>query len=86
MKMYFEADATGNYLHNEDNSIVARCDVPEGASEDYGYTTMKNAIIKALEAADIEIDIEWWYGEADQLEADAEADCEVDVDIDIEEE
>lgn len=88
IKMQFEAGADGNYLYDvEERRIVAHCEVPEGASEDYGYLTMKEAIIKALEKAGKSVEeIEWWYRDSDILEEDASADCDVEVDLDLEEE
>ncbi len=86
IKMQFEAGADGNYLYDvEERRIVAHCEVPENASEDYGYLTMKEAIIKALVDAGKSVEIEWWYTENDKLEEDASAECEVEVELDFEE-
>lgn len=84
-RIQFEATTEGNILHTVDNVICATVKVPEGASEDYGYMTMKNAIIKALAERGITEEIEWWYDEASEanLEADAnDGDPEVEIDED----
>ena len=85
MKITFEAGEGRNfhggvnYMIAEDGSIYAECKVPEGASEDYGYMTMKNAIMKQADAESLEF---WYDGQEDLLEADASADCEVYTEID----
>lgn len=72
-----------NYLRSTDGSIYAEIQVPEEASEDYGYLTMKKAIMNRLPGADIE----WWYSQASEanLEADADVNAEVWTDIQVEE-
>lgn len=67
MKIQFEA-GTGNhfpggvnYLISEDRTMYAECAVPEGASDDYGYMTMKAALIEAYKAAGGDpADLEFW--------------------------
>ena len=59
-------------------SIYAEIEVPEGASEDYGYLTMKKAILEKLP----ELMADFWYdGQEQYLAEDAEADAEVYLDI-----
>lgn len=59
-------------------SIYAEIEVPEGASEDYGYLTMKRAILEQLP----ELKASFWYdGQEQFLAEDAEADAEVYLDI-----
>lgn len=76
-----------NYLIGEDKekeiSIYAEVEVPEGASEEYGYLTMKKAIIQCL-PAEVLKQIEWFYNNDECLEADASADCDVYLDCDFE--
>ena len=64
--------------------IYAECAAPDGASDDYGYLTMKAALIKAYKAAGGDPEsLEFWYdGQEQHLASDASADCEVYVDID----
>ena len=73
-----------NALFSWDKSIYAECPVPEGASDEYGYLTMKKAIIEEMEARGMDTsEVEWFYVEGieDMLEDDADADCDVFVDI-----
>lgn len=76
-----------NYLIGEDRekeiSVYAEVEVPEGASDDYGYLTMKKAIIQCLPAEVLE-QIEWFYDNDEYLPEDASADCDVFVDCDFE--
>ena len=73
-----------NYLISDDKTIYAECAVPEQATDDYGYLTMKKAIIRAMESEGLDADeIEWFYDDDRYLEEDADADCEVYVDIDF---
>lgn len=78
MKIQFEAgegrrfQGGVNYMISDDGSVYAECPVPEGASEDYGYLTMKAAITAAGVQADF-----WYDGQEDALAQDASADCEV---------
>lgn len=65
----FEACPDGNTLHSEDMTIQATVEVPEGASEDYGYLAMKDAIIAARGSAD---GLHFWYdGQEQYLDQDA---------------
>ena len=55
--------------------IYAEVEVPEGASDDYGYIAMKKAILEHLK-------VDFWYdGQEQYLAEDAEADAEVYLDI-----
>ena len=59
-------------------SIYAEIEVPEGASEDYGYLTMKKAILEKIP----ELKADFWYdGQEQCLADDANVDCEVYLDI-----
>lgn len=73
-----------NYMICKDGdvSIYAEVEVPENASEDYGYLTMKDEIIRRL-PEDVAKSIEWFYDDDSRLEEDAKADCDVFVDIDL---
>lgn len=64
--------------------IYAECAAPDGASDEYGYLTMKAALIKAYKAAGGDPEaLEFWYdGQEQYLAPDASADCEVYTDID----
>lgn len=83
MRMIFEAGSGRhfqggvNYLISEDRRIYAECAVPDGASEDYGYLTMKQAIL----AAGVSGLVFPYDGQESWLDADAAADCEVYTDI-----
>lgn len=60
------------------HNIYAEVEVPEGASEDYGYITMKKAILGQIP----ELKASFWYdGQEQYLAEDANADCEVYLDI-----
>ena len=81
-----------NYLIGEDRekgiSIYAEVEIPEDISDDYdltidyGYLTMKKAIIQCLPAEVME-QIEWFYDNDKYLPEDASADCDVFVDCDF---
>lgn len=73
-----------NYMICKDGdvSIYAEVEVPENASEDYGYLTMKDEIIRRL-PEDVANSIVWFYDNDDCLEDDARAGCDVFVDIDL---
>jgi len=77
----FEASPEGNILwaENDDISIKASVEVPEGASEDYGYMTMKKAIQKVLREKGLAASF-FYDGQESYLEADAN-DGEVEIDI-----
>ena len=82
-----------NYLIGEDRekgiSIYAEVEIPEDISDDYdltidyGYLTMKKAIIQCLPAEVLE-QIEWFYDNDEYLPEDASADCDVYLDCDYE--
>lgn len=83
MMVQFEAGNGVNYLKGEskDLSVYAECEVPEDASDDYGYITMRDAILEKL-TEDEKKTITFWYdGQEQYLAEDAKADCDVDVDI-----
>ena len=73
-----------NYMICKDGdvSIYAEVEVPENASEDYGYLTMKDEILRRL-PEDVANSIVWFYDNDDCLEDDARANCDVFVDIDL---
>lgn len=84
-RLQFEA-GTGRHFDGvnflQSDGIYAEVEVPEGASEDYGYITMKQAIQKALPDAELAF---WYDGQEQYLAADASADCEVYLEIEEEE-
>lgn len=89
MKMQFEAGEGRkfegvNFLlgENDDLRIYGEIEIPEGCSDDFGYITLKNAIVKALEEKGIDTEIEWQYdGQEQFLEPDANAEGRVFVEI-----
>ena len=82
--IYFNAGV--NYMtgENDDVSIYAEIAVPENTTEDFGYVTMKNAIITAADKAGIDISgFTFWYdGQEQHLAPDASAKASVYVEID----
>lgn len=81
MEIQFEAgtDASGrdiNYLIClDDRDLYAEIPVPQGASEDYGYLTLKEEILriaaeKGVDAADLRF---WYDGQEQSLAPDARA-------------
>lgn len=73
----FEATPDGNVMWAENSrmKVVCRMEVPEEASEDYGYITMKKAIASALTSEELSA-VTWWYDERteeDYLAEDASA-------------
>ena len=86
MKLQFTATPEGNCLADIEGAVIARCAVPEGASDDYGYLTMKRAILGALAARNVPSDnlVFWYDGQEQFLNADAAASCNVSLDIDWE--
>ena len=78
-----------NYLINDrdDIRVYAECEIPneiaEEAAEDFGYVTMKRAILKAMEAEGLDTEgIEWPYRRDDStLRPESFANCEVYVSI-----
>ena len=80
MKMQFEASPDGNVLWGEDEvmRITATVEVPEGASEDFGYITMRKAIQERFPGKKFSF---WYDGQENYLAADAAADVAVDIDV-----
>lgn len=61
--------------------IYAEVAVPENASEDYGYLTMKKAIMERFGELEFSLEVSWQYdGQEQYLAADADADTEVYID------
>lgn len=81
LRLQFEATPDGNALSGENDSLFIRCtiEVPEGASEDYGYLTMKEAILAELTDEEKEAVSFWYDGHEQGLEEDASADADVDL-------
>ena len=81
MKVTFEAgtgrefEGAVNFMQTADKTVYAEIRVPEGASEDYGYLKLREAI------ADHYVErkpLEFWYdGQEDKLSSDASVDGEV---------
>ena len=78
-----------NYLTGEGDgySVYAEVEIPDGASDDYGYLSMKKAIIDT--ATDCGIDTSAWVwqydGQEQHLAQDASAHCKVYVEVEDEE-
>ena len=75
-----------NYLISSDHvdgepSIYAEVSIPYGASDEYGYLTMKQAIISKISKETAQ-SLEWFYDDSEDLPDDADAACDVFVDID----
>lgn len=72
MKMQFEAFEGGNVLWGEDDHVRIRAtvEVPNGASEDYGYLALKEAVIELVAGYADNIIFPYDYVE-DRLEEDA---------------
>lgn len=69
-----------NFMKSTDGTIYAEVSVPDGASEDYGYMTMKKAILDNYAGND---SLSFWYdGQEQYLAPDSEAETEVYLDID----
>lgn len=91
MKIQFEAgegrhfQGGVNFLISDNHTVYAEMAVPDGASDDYGYLTMKNALLATLpkEVAD---SIVWWYDEQSErnLAPDASAKGEMYIDLETE--
>ena len=81
LRLQFEATPDGNALSGENDNLFIRCtvEVPEGASDDYGYLTMKEAILCKLTDAEKEAVSFWYDGQEQYLAADASADADVDL-------
>lgn len=77
-----------NYLINDGGDIRIYAEImvedAETASDDYGYITMRDAVISKLEELEIDAgEIEWFYaGKDEDLEEDARADAPVYIEID----
>lgn len=83
---YFSYEGV-NYLISDDHvdgepSIYAEVFVPDGASDEYGYLTMKDAILSKV-PAEIAKSLTWFYRDDEDLPEDAHAKCDVFLDIDI---
>ena len=70
MKIQFEAgvshDGRGvNFMLTPSREFYAEVEVPEGASDDYGYFALKAAMTQLLKEHGVE-DVEWWYDEASE--------------------
>lgn len=85
MRFQFEASEDGNVLWGQLDDgfrITATVEVPDGASEDYGYITMKNAIVNEITARELAIDAVFQYdGQEQFLADDAKADAVVEIDV-----
>lgn len=79
--LIFEATPDGNALYTMDGTIKAVVSVPDGASEDYGYLTMKRAILAAYHGTEPLTFPYDTFGQEQYLEADASADVSVSLDI-----
>ena len=79
-KFQFEATPDGNALYSLDGTIRAIVRVPEGASDDYGYITMKRAILDAYHGNPADL-VFWYDGQEQYLDPDAAAPCDVQLDI-----
>lgn len=79
LKLQFEAGDGVNYLKGDSKylSIYAECKVPADASEDFGYITMKNAVLSMLTEEETEVVSFWYDGQEKNLSEDAKADVEV---------
>ena len=82
VKFQFEAAEDGNILWGEDSrfAIRASVNVPEGASEDYGYIAMKKAILDSLTEAERKT-VTFWYDGQEQYLADDSKDGQPEVDV-----
>lgn len=76
-----------NFITNVNGNckVYAEVSLPDGVSEDYGYLTMKNAILEALKDVGFCDPVVFQYDFCEQaLAMDALADTDVYLDIDIE--
>lgn len=87
MKIQFFAGNGVNYLLGEDNSsrIYAECAIPAECSEDYGYITMKAALLDAAKRNGIDTSswFFWYDGQEEYLAPDASASVNVSLEIEI---
>lgn len=68
-----------NFMRSTDGQVYAEIAVPDGASEDYGYLGMKDAIKAVYTGAE---PLEFWYdGQEDKLADDAGAKDGIIVDV-----
>ena len=77
-RIQFEASPDGNVLRSLDGTIRATVRVPEGASEDYGYLSMKRAILAAWQGDE---ELTFWYDGQEQFLAPDAKDGEPEVEI-----
>jgi hypothetical protein len=94
MKMIFEGGEGRyfsykgvNYLISDERTdgepvIYAEVLVPDNAFDEYGYQTMKDAVLSRLPAETAK-SLTWFYGDDEDLPDDAHAECEVFVDLDV---
>lgn len=80
--LYFEATEYGNILYGDcdELSIKAIMEVPDECSEDYGYVTLKNAIVDELKRIHYAHSIIAPYDKHESKLAD---DCRADDDVDV---
>lgn len=80
MRMQFEAAGDVNILwgEDEDMKITAEIDIIPDCSEDFGYITMKKAILERFPEKEFDF---FYDGQEQYLAADASADGEVRIDI-----
>lgn len=84
MRIQFEtgqgAFGAVNFLSGRSDGVAvyAEVKVPEGASEDYGYLTMKRAVQKRIPNLELHFQYD---GQEQYLSDDADADCSVYIDV-----
>lgn len=64
--------------HGDGVAVYAEVEVPEGASEDYGYLVMKREIMKRIPNVELHFQYD---GQEQYLAEDADVDTEVYIDI-----
>lgn len=83
-RLQFEAGTgrhSGGVNFLQADGIYAEVEAPAGASEDYGYLTMKRAILQAMPGEELAFPYD---GQEQHLAPDAAADCSVWLDIEEE--
>lgn len=80
-RIQFETTPDGNVLFSLDGTIRATVRVPEGASEDYGYLAMRQAILAAWNGTE---ELSFWYDGQEELLASDAGDGEPEIDIEAE--
>lgn len=81
--VYFNGGVNYLVAEEDDVRIYAEIPVTEGSSEDFGYITMKNAVMHYLGNMGIK-PLEFWYdGQEKILAPDARADGKVYVEIEL---